>query len=71
VEKLAANRVYNSLDVHREGRDFVVLDSRPDDAYNAVGAQTVLSIPLALDVLVPALAGAVDGDPATVPLAKD
>ena len=71
AEKLADNRVYNSLDVHREGRDFVVLDSRPDDAYDAVGAQTVLSIPLALDVLVPALAGAVDGDPATVPLAKD
>jgi iron complex transport system substrate-binding protein len=69
--KLAKNRVYNSLDVHQEGRDFVVLDSRPDDAYNAVGAQTVLSMPLALDVLVPALAAAVDGDTATVPLAKD
>jgi len=40
-------------------------------SYNAVGAQTVLSMPLALDVLVPALAAAVDGDPATVPLAKD
>jgi iron complex transport system substrate-binding protein len=69
--KLAKNRVYNSLDVHQEGRDFVVFDSRPDDAYNAVGAQTVLSMPLALDVLVPALAAAVDGDTATVPLAKD
>jgi hypothetical protein len=42
-------RVYTSLDVHEEGRDFVVLDSRPDDAYNAVGAQTVLSMPLAKD----------------------
>jgi iron complex transport system substrate-binding protein len=71
ARKLAKNRVYTSLDVHEEGRDFVVLDSRPDDAYNAVGAQTVLSMPLALDVLVPALAAAVDGDPATVPLAKD
>jgi iron complex transport system substrate-binding protein len=71
AEKLADNRAYNSLDVHRGGRDFAVLDSRPDDAYNAVGAQTVLSMPLALDVLVPALAAAVDGDPATVPLAKD
>jgi iron complex transport system substrate-binding protein len=71
ARKLERNRVYTSLDVHEEGRDFVVLDSRPDDAYNAVGAQTVLSMPLALDVLVPALAAAVDGDPATVPLAKD
>jgi iron complex transport system substrate-binding protein len=66
--KLARNRVYTSLPVHKEGRDFVVLDSRPDQAYNAVGAQTVLSIPLALDVLVPALSDAVDGDPETVPL---
>ncbi len=71
AKKLERNRVYNSLDVHKEDRDFVVLDSRPDNAYNAVGAQTVLSMPLALDVLVPALAAAVDGDPATVPLAKD
>jgi iron complex transport system substrate-binding protein len=68
ARKLAENRVYNNLDVHKEGRDFVVLDSRPDQAYNAVGAQTVLSIPLSLDVLVPALAKAVDGDPKTVPL---
>lgn len=66
--KLERNRVYNALDVHKEGRDFVVVDSRPDQAYNAVGAQTVLSIPLSLDVLVPAFAAAVDGDPATVPL---
>ena len=68
ASKLERNRVYNGLDVHKEGRDFVVLDSRPDQAYNAVGAQTVLSIPLSLDVLVPALARAVDGDPKTVPL---
>jgi iron complex transport system substrate-binding protein len=68
AKKLARNRVYNGLAVHKEGRDFVVLDTRPDQAYNAVGAQTVLSIPLSLDVLVPALAAAVDGDPATVPL---
>jgi ABC-type Fe3+-citrate transport system substrate-binding protein len=67
----SATACTTSLDVHDEGRDFVVLESRPDDAYNAVGAQTVLSMPLALDVLVPALAAAVDGDPATVPLAKD
>jgi iron complex transport system substrate-binding protein len=68
AKKLQRSRVYNQLDVHKEGRDFVVVDSRPDQAYNAVGAQTVLSIPLSLDVLVPALAKAVDGDPETVPL---
>jgi iron complex transport system substrate-binding protein len=68
AKALERNRAYNSLPVHKEGRDFVVLDTRPDDAYNAVGAQTVLSIPLSLDVLVPALARAVDGDPDTVPL---
>jgi iron complex transport system substrate-binding protein len=32
AKKLERNRVYNSLDVHKEGRDFVVLDSRSDDA---------------------------------------
>jgi iron complex transport system substrate-binding protein len=68
VEKLESNRAYASLDVHREGRDFIVVDTRPDQAYNAVGMQSVLSIPLSLDVLVPALSKAVDGDPATVPL---
>ena len=35
---------------------------------NAIGFQSQLSIDESLDVLVPALSAAVDGDPATVPL---
>jgi iron complex transport system substrate-binding protein len=54
-EKLGKDRIYANLAVHREDRDFAILDDRPDAAYNAVGAQTVLSLPVALDVLIPAL----------------
>jgi iron complex transport system substrate-binding protein len=67
ARKLERNRVYTSLAVHKEKRDFVMLESRPDKAYNAIGFSTVLSIPSTLDVLVPALAAITDGDPSTVP----
>jgi iron complex transport system substrate-binding protein len=58
ARKLERNRLYTSLAVHEEKRDFVLLDSRPDKAYNAAGFSTVLSIPPTLDVLVPGLAAA-------------
>ncbi len=67
LEKLKRNSLYTSLAVHEEGREVFVPDSRPDKAYNAIGFQTVLSIPLSLDVLVPALAAALDDDPETTP----
>jgi iron complex transport system substrate-binding protein len=60
VAKLRRNRLYTSLAVHREGRDVFIGDGRDDRAFDAIGFQTVLSIPRALDVLVPALAEAVE-----------
>jgi iron complex transport system substrate-binding protein len=61
-EKLQRDRIYSNLAVHTGGHDFAILDDRPDAAYNAVGAQTVLSLPVALDVLVPALEEAIPAD---------
>jgi iron complex transport system substrate-binding protein len=58
ARKLQRNRLYTSLAVHNDKRDAVLLDSRPDKAYNAAGFSTVLSIPPTLDVLVPELAAA-------------
>jgi iron complex transport system substrate-binding protein len=67
ARKLERNPLYTRLAVHREHRDFVMLESRPDKAYHAIGFSTVLSLPSTLDVLVPALAAITDGDPETVP----
>jgi iron complex transport system substrate-binding protein len=66
--KLDRNRVYTNLAVHKEGRDFFIEQERPDQAMNAIGFQTPLSISQSLDLLVPAFAAALDDDPATVPL---
>ena len=56
--------VYASLAVHTEGRE-VFLDSFDDPVGAATSFVTVLSLPYLLDHLVPKLAAAVDGDPAT------
>jgi iron complex transport system substrate-binding protein len=56
--------VYESLAVHTEGRE-VFLDSFDDPVGAATSFVTVLSLPYLLDHLVPKLAAAVDGDPAT------
>ena len=55
--------VYEQLDVHAEGRE-VLIDSA-SDLGGAMSFSSVLSLPLLLDELVPMLASAVDGDPAT------
>jgi len=68
LEKVKRNKLYTRLAVHREGREVFIPDGRPDKAFNAIGFQTVLSIPLSLDVLVPALSAALDDDPETVPV---
>lgn len=57
--------IYDSLAVHTEGRE-VLLDSVGDPLGGATSFVTVLSIPFLLDGLVPMLAAAIDGDPATV-----
>ena len=57
-----ANPLYRRLDVHREGRE-VLLDS--GGRLGGASFVSVLSIPYLLDELVPMLAAAADGDPAT------
>lgn len=56
--------LYEQLNVHKEGRDIIIAWDAPM-AY-AFSFNTVLSLPYVLDELVPQLAAAVDGDPATV-----
>jgi iron complex transport system substrate-binding protein len=56
--------LYAGLPVHTEGRE-VFLDSFDDPLGGATSFVTPLSLPFLLDGLVPRLAAAVDGDPAT------
>ena len=60
---LHADKLYGGLDVVKQGREVFVEDS--SDFGNAVSFVSVLSLPYTLDRLVPQLAAAVDGDPAT------
>jgi iron complex transport system substrate-binding protein len=60
--RLRADPLYPRLRAAREGRDVLVTDQTLS---GALTWSTVLSIPFAIDRLVPQLAAAVDGDPAT------
>ncbi|MEU8144238.1 iron-siderophore ABC transporter substrate-binding protein [Nonomuraea sp. NPDC048901] len=60
---LRADTVYKGLKVVKEGREVFVQDGT--DFGNSVSFLTVLSLPYVLDTLVPRLAAAVDGNPAT------
>jgi iron complex transport system substrate-binding protein len=63
VEELKSQPVYKDLKVRTEGRDvFIRLKDR---VYEATSFPSVLSMPTLLDELVPRLAAAADGDPAT------
>lgn len=64
-EGIAGEGVYQRLRVAREGRD-VMLPER-SRVNGALSFGSVLSLPLALDELVPRIAAAVDGDPGTRP----
>ncbi|MBX3015573.1 MAG: iron-siderophore ABC transporter substrate-binding protein [Caldilineaceae bacterium] len=65
VIALLENPLYTQLPVHTEGRDlFLGLDLYG----GAFSFSSILSLDLLVDDLVPALALALDGDPATVPL---
>lgn len=55
--------VYRDLAVRKEGRDLFMAER--GDLYEATSFVTVLSIPLLVERLVPKLAAAADGDPAT------
>lgn len=57
--------VYEALPVHTNGRE-VHLDSFDDPLGAATSFVTVLSIPYLLEGIVPMMATAIDGDPATV-----
>lgn len=60
--ELEDNQIYQQLDVVREGRDVFVVDEVLSGAFSW---STVLSLPFALDGLVPMLVTAIDGDPET------
>ena len=63
LAELQAEPLYGGLPVVAEGRD---LRWRRGPLGVATSFQTVLSIPVLIEGLVPRLAAAVDGDPATV-----
>ncbi|MGW7684264.1 hypothetical protein ACWGID_26210 [Kribbella sp. NPDC054772] len=63
--KLKADPLYKNLRVRTEGRDVFVEEDYDDQLYGATSFVSVLSLPIVLDELVPKLAAAVDGDPAT------
>ncbi len=62
-QKLRDNRTYSRLAVSTEGRDIFLPEK--GTLYEATSFISVLSIPLLVDELVPKLAAAADGDPAT------
>jgi len=59
---IESHPLYQQLEVHLEGRDVFVVD--PTLA-GGLALISVLSLPYVIDQLVPRLAAAVDGDPAT------
>lgn len=60
------DKLYASLDVHKQGRDIFIDADDKDPFYGATSFVSVLSLPVMLDPLVAKLAAAVDGNPATV-----
>jgi len=63
MDLLHEEALYAGLDVVAEGREVPVANL--DELGGATTFQTVLSLPVLIDGLVPMLAAAVDGDPAT------
>jgi len=64
-QALENNPLFRNLKVAREGRT-IYFEGTNDVLYGALSFSTVLSLPYAVDHLVPLLAAAIDGDPATV-----
>jgi iron complex transport system substrate-binding protein len=62
-KKIRNGDVYSRLAVSREGRDIFLAET--GELYEATSFVSVLSIPVLIDQLVPKLAAATDGDPAT------
>ncbi len=64
--KLKADPLYKALNARKQGRDVFIEEDYGNDLYGATSFVSVLSLPIVLDQLVPKLAAAADGDPATV-----
>ena len=64
IRGIKDNAVYGKLPVREQGRD-VFVDEADGDIYAAFSKESVLSVPIMVDELVPRLARAVDDDPAT------
>lgn len=62
-ETIKNDALYKNLTARQEERDIFI--SETDPVYDALNFNTVLSLPFTLEHLVPRLAAAVDGDPAT------
>ncbi|MBT0772269.1 iron-siderophore ABC transporter substrate-binding protein [Kineosporia sp. J2-2] len=66
---LAADNLYNKLDVYQNGGDVYLNDGSDDGVESTLGSATsfatVLSVPYLIENLVPMIARAADGDPAT------
>ncbi|MBA8826487.1 iron complex transport system substrate-binding protein [Saccharopolyspora lacisalsi] len=62
---IAEEPIYRRLDVARRGRDIPLPQMSPING--ALSFSSALSLPIALDELVPRMAKAIDGDPATKP----
>ncbi|MEV8373794.1 iron-siderophore ABC transporter substrate-binding protein [Kribbella sp. NPDC056861] len=65
TQKLKDDKVYQALDVRKQGRDVFIEENYDNDLYGATTFVSILSLPTVLDQLIPQLAKAVDGDPAT------
>ncbi|GAA0939550.1 hypothetical protein GCM10009554_29410 [Kribbella koreensis] len=65
LDKLLADPVYKALGVAKQGRGVYIEENYDDDLYSASSFVSILSLPTVLDQLVPRLARAVDGNPAT------
>lgn len=64
--KLKSDPLYKGLNARKQGRDVFIEEDYNDDLYGATSFVSVLSLPIVLDKLVPKLAAAADGNPATV-----
>ncbi|TDD45668.1 iron-siderophore ABC transporter substrate-binding protein [Kribbella antibiotica] len=63
--KLKADPLLKSLKATTEARGIFIEENYDNDLYGATSFVSVLSLPIVLDQLVPKLAAAVDGNPAT------
>jgi iron complex transport system substrate-binding protein len=64
--KLKADPLLKSQPVTTQGRSIYIEENYDDQLYGATSFVSILSLPIVLDQLVPKLAAAADGNPATV-----